>query len=66
VILVVSLELGFLFEKKFLDLPTFGRICSEFEHFLVFNFCRMTKRSMTFTKVQPPTLALELDQCSFV
>ncbi len=68
VIFVVFLELGFLFEKQFLDLPTLFGIRGDLEHFaIVLNVLPYDK---TFHEPPPKGrttyIGLELDQCGLV
>ena len=68
VIVVVFLDLGFFFEKQFVDLPTRRRSGSDFKH------CRVVRNVLLYHKTlrdpfrtaQLRKLAFELDQCGFV
>ena len=66
-IFVVLLELSFFFEKQFLDPLSLCAIEGDFQHFpIVLNVLPYDKTLHDLLqRAQPPTLALELDQCGF-
>ena len=67
VIFVVLFELSFFFEKQFIDPLSLCGVEGYFEHFpIVLNVLPYDKTLHDLLqRAQPPTLALELDQCGF-
>ena len=67
VVFVVFLELGFLFEKQFLDLPMLFGIRGDLEHFpIVLNVLPYDKTFHDPSQGRTTYIGLELDQCGLV